>query len=88
MYQDKVTSKKDVCTDVKNIPAHTQQQTLGKIAGQHAHTYTSLMFLITQERETNDALLVVDVWLPTVAHVNIVSINQNLVARVSKNNAV
>ena len=69
---------------MKNIPAHTQQQTLGKIAGQHAHTYTSLMFLITQEREINDALVVVDVWLLTVAHVNIVSINQTLVARVSQ----
>ena len=55
-YQKKVTNK-DVRTDVKDIPACTQQQTLGKIAGLHAHTctYTSLMFHITQERETNDA---------------------------------
>jgi hypothetical protein len=52
-----------------------------------SHTYT-IIFLITQERETNAALIVVDVWLLIAAHVNIVWINLNLVAKVSKDNVV
>ena len=53
----------------------------------HIHTH-KYYFLITQERERNAALVVVDAWQLIVADVNTVWINQNLVARASKNNVV